>query len=62
MTGVPPLVGDVLVPRGLRLPTDHWGLTVVVCGKGTSSMRRYVLDVRGWPPWSWQKRQRLALC
>ncbi|EGF50250.1 hypothetical protein HMPREF9056_02829 [Actinomyces sp. oral taxon 170 str. F0386] len=32
------LVGDVLVPRGLRLPADHWGLTVVVCGKGTSSM------------------------
>ena len=55
MTGVPPLVGDVLVPRGLRLPPDHWGLTVVVCGKGTSSVRRYVLDARGWLPWRWQK-------
>jgi len=43
MVGELPLIGDVLVPRGLRLPADHWGLTVVVCGKGTSSVRRYVL-------------------
>ena len=62
MTGVPPLAGDVLVPRGLRLPADHWGLTVVVCGKGTSSVRRYVLDARGWLPWRWQKRQCFGLC
>ena len=51
MVGELPLIGDVLVPRGLRLPADHWGLTVVVCGKGTSSVRRYVLDVCGWLPW-----------
>ena len=62
MVGGLPLIGDVLVPRGLLLPADHWGLTVVVCGKGTSSVRRYVLDARGWLPWRWQKRQRLALC
>ena len=62
MVGVLLWGGDVLVPRGLRLPTDHWGLTVVMCGKGTFSVRRYVLDVCGWPPWRWQKRQRLALC
>jgi len=43
MAGVLLWGGDVLVPRGLRLPTDHWGLTVVMCGKGTSSVRRYVL-------------------
>ena len=32
------MAGDVRVPRGLRLPTDHWGLTVSV----VSSLLRHL--------------------
>ena len=44
------MIGDVLLPRELRYPADHWGRTAVVCGRSTFWMENAVPDLLGVPP------------
>ena len=44
------MIGDVLLPRELRCPADHWGRTAVVCGRSTFWMENAVPDLLGVPP------------
>ena len=43
-------IGDVLLPRELRYPADHWGRTAVVCGRSTFWMENAVPDLLGVRP------------
>lgn len=44
------LIGDVLFPRELRCPPDHWGRAALVWERSTSWTENAVPDLLGWPP------------